>query len=76
MNIGIYVCGVWAKRISDYVSDKDVRIQYYVETIVYQDIYNGYKVVSVEDIDFSLIDYLVISSSRYRDEMIKHSNSS
>ncbi len=72
MRIVIYGCGVYAQIIEEYIKNIEaVSIEYFVETTIISGVHNGYKVVSPEDIKFNMIDYVVISSLKYKEEILK-----
>ena len=75
MKIAIYGCGTWANLITEYITREPIKtelqIKYYVESKMETNEHNGYEVKNAKDIDCHDIDFLVISSNKYKDEMIE-----
>ena len=73
MKIAVYGTGKVAQGFCDRIEDvKDIKILYFVQTKKTEDYFRNKKVVLAEEIDYSEIDYLIIASNIYYEEIMKH----
>lgn len=73
MKIAVYGIGKVAQGFCDRIEDVcGIEILYFVQTKKTEDYFRDHKVISAEEIDFSEIDYLVIASNIYYEEMIAY----
>lgn len=69
MRIGIYGTGVVAQLVWDIAKEYDVSVVFFIQTIPERNIFRSIPVVAPYEIDFGSIDYLVLGSDVYRQEM-------
>lgn len=72
MKIAVYGTGKVAQSFYNIIKKKGIKIVYFVQTKKTAEYFCGYKVISADEIDYSEIDYLVIASNIYYQEMISH----
>lgn len=73
MKIAVYGTGKVAQGFCDRIENvKDIEILYFVQTKKTKDYFYAHKVISADEIDYSEIDYLVIASNIYYEEIIAH----
>lgn len=73
MRIAVYGTGKVAQSFCDKIQDiRGIEIVYFVQTRKTEICFRNHKVISADEIDYSEIDYLVIASNIYYEEMIVH----